>query len=232
MFYNSYSWRDFHSVHITALFQPWWKYKISIVHRCPQRWRERVTDHNTRNTVPYSLWIACWFFHVPHKCCEKAPIVYCPYLRRLESLILLQMSLRKAVLSSVTYKNPESCSLATVWTHDPPHSNQMLNKLSHELKKWSSHLLDNLSDCLICAPETFQVSSSRLKPMTSAMPVQCSSHSAMKPASQFVGLMCSRKRNESLWWVAKRWIEEMILTLVWQSQQFPHMYTWKISGVF
>ena len=28
--------------------------------------------------------------------------------------------------------------------------------LRDELKKWSSHLLDNLSDCLICIPEKFQ----------------------------------------------------------------------------
>ena len=37
-----------------------------------------------------------------------------------------------------------------------------------ELKKWSSHLLDNLSDCLINAPEKFQVSSTGFKPIPSA----------------------------------------------------------------
>ena len=41
--------------------------------------------------------------------------------------------------------------------------------LSHELKRWSSHLLDNRSDCLICAPEKFHVRSTGFKPMTSAM---------------------------------------------------------------
>ena len=55
-------------------------------------------------------------------------------------------------------------------------------------------------------------------------------------AGQFVGLMCSRKRNDewkkSLWSVAKRWIEEMILTLARPSQRVLHMCHWKISGFF
>ena len=34
------------------------------------------------------------------------------------------------------------------------------------LKRWSLYLLDNLSYCLICAPENFQVSSTGFKPMT------------------------------------------------------------------
>ena len=46
--------------------------------------------------------------------------------------------------------------------------------LRAELKEWSSHLLDNLSDCLICAPGKFQVSSTRFEPTTCAVPVQCS----------------------------------------------------------
>ena len=46
------------------------------------------------------------------------------------------------------------------------------------LKRWSSHLLDNLSYCLICAPEIFQVSSKGFKPRTSLTnwaikPVEC-----------------------------------------------------------
>ena len=40
--------------------------------------------------------------------------------------------------------------------------------LRDEFKKWSSHLLDNLSDCLICASEKFPVSSTGYEPMTSA----------------------------------------------------------------
>ena len=35
-------------------------------------------------------------------------------------------------------------------------------------------LLDNLSDCLICAPEKFQMSSTGFEPTTSEMPVQSS----------------------------------------------------------
>ena len=94
------------------------------------------------------------------------------------------MSLTKAALSPQLHiKTLSPVVWPRVWTHGPLHSNQMLNKLSHELKKWSSHLLDNLSNCLICAPKKFQVSSSGLKPITLAMPVQCSSHWAMKPLS-------------------------------------------------
>ena len=47
-----------------------------------------------------------------------------------------------------------------------------VNTFNTELKKWSSHLLHNLRDCLICAPEHFQVCSTRFEPMTSAMVVQ------------------------------------------------------------
>lgn len=45
--------------------------------------------------------------------------------------------------------------------------------LEDDLKKWSSHLLDNLSDCLLYVHlKSFQVSSTGLEPMASAMPVQ------------------------------------------------------------
>ena len=43
-----------------------------------------------------------------------------------------------------------------------------------DVKKWSSHLLGNLRDCLIHAPKKFQVSSKGFVPMTSAKLVQCS----------------------------------------------------------
>ena len=48
------------------------------------------------------------------------------------------------------------------------------SKNKFESKTWSSHLLDNRSDCLICALEKFQVPSTGFKSMTSVMPVQCS----------------------------------------------------------
>ena len=56
-------------------------------------------------------------------------------------------------------------------------------------------------------------------------------------AGQFVGLMCSRERNdewnECLWSVVERWTEEMVLNvLAGQSQRLSHLCTWKISGVF
>jgi len=81
-----------------------------------------------------------------------------------------------------------------------------------ELKKWSSHLLDNLSDCLICAPAKFQVSSTGFKPITSVMPVQYSYQlyeATQMWGGQFVGLMCSYERNDEwkkcLWIVVERW---------------------------
>ena len=47
-------------------------------------------DHNTGNSVPYSLRIVCGFFNVPqffnNNVCETGPPAYSPYPRRLESL--------------------------------------------------------------------------------------------------------------------------------------------------
>ena len=44
--------------------------------------------------------------------------------------------------------------------------------LGDELKKWSSHFLDNLSYCLVCAPQKYQASSAGFEPMTSAIALQ------------------------------------------------------------
>ena len=75
-----------------------------------------------------------------------------------------------------------------------------INGGSNELKKWSSHLLGSFSDCLVCAPEKFQVSSRVFEPMTSVMLVQGSNEWSYEAtqmwAGQFVGLMCSRERND------------------------------------
>ena len=60
----------------------------------------------------------------------------------------------------------------------------------NEFEKWSSHLLYNLSDCLISAPEKFQVASVGLKPMSSAMLVQCSYQLSYETTP-----MCSGERN-------------------------------------
>ena len=67
----------------------------------------------------------------------------------------------------------------------------------NQLKIWSSHLLDNLSNCLMNLKNSGD--STGFEPMTSAMPVQCSNQLSYKVtqlrAGQFVGLMFSRKRN-------------------------------------
>ena len=60
--------------------------------------RESITavpwrpDHNTGNSVPYSLLIVCVFFNVPQlfydKGCDTGPPAYSPYPKRLESLTI------------------------------------------------------------------------------------------------------------------------------------------------
>ena len=67
----------------------------------------------------------------------------------------------------------------------------------NQMKIWSSHLLDNLSNCLINLKNSGD--STGFEPMTSAMPVQCSHQLSYEVtqwrAGQFVGLMFSRERN-------------------------------------
>ena len=64
-------------------------------------------------------------------------------------------------------------------------------------KIWSSHLLDNLSNCLMNLKNSGD--STGFEPMTSAIPVQCSNQLSYEVtqwrAGQFVGLMFSRERN-------------------------------------
>ena len=66
-----------------------------------------------------------------------------------------------------------------------------------QMKIWSSHLLDNLSNCLMNLKNS--VDSTGFEPMTSAMPVQCSNQLSYEVtqwrAGQFVGLMFSRERS-------------------------------------
>ena len=51
-----------------------------------------IPDHNTGNSMPYSLRIVCGFFNVPqllaNKGFETGPPAYSPYPRRLESLTI------------------------------------------------------------------------------------------------------------------------------------------------
>ena len=65
------------------------------------------------------------------------------------------------------------------------------------VKIWSSHLLDNLSNCLMNLKNSGD--STGFEPMTCAMPVQCSNQLSYEVtqlrAGQFVGLMFSRERN-------------------------------------
>ena len=67
----------------------------------------------------------------------------------------------------------------------------------NQMKIWSSHLLDNLSNCPMSLKNSGD--STVFKPMTSAMPVQCSNQLSYEVtqlrAGQFVGLMFSRERN-------------------------------------
>ena len=68
---------------------------------------------------------------------------------------------------------------------------------SLQMKIRSSHLLDNLSNCLVNLKNSGD--STGFEPMTSAMPVQCSNQLSYEVtqwrAGQFVGLMFSRERN-------------------------------------
>ena len=65
------------------------------------------------------------------------------------------------------------------------------------MKIWFSHLLDNLSNCLMNLKNAGD--STGFEPMTSAKPVQCSNQLSYEVtqlrAGQFVGLMFSRERN-------------------------------------
>ena len=67
----------------------------------------------------------------------------------------------------------------------------------YQMKIRSSHLLDNLSNCLMNLKNSGD--STGFEPMTSAMPVQCSNQLSYEVtewrAGQFVGLMFSRERN-------------------------------------
>ena len=66
-----------------------------------------------------------------------------------------------------------------------------------QMKIWSSHLLDNLSNCLVNLKNSGD--STGFEPMTSAVLVQCSNQLSYEVtqlrAGQFVGLIFSRERN-------------------------------------
>ena len=63
-----------------------------------------------------------------------------------------------------------------MWVHQIyilcPHSLCGCSQRNYQMKIWSSHLLDNLSNCLMNLKNSGD--STGFEPMTSAMPVQCS----------------------------------------------------------
>ena len=73
----------------------------------------------------------------------------------------------------------------------------------NQVKIWSSHLLDNFSNCLMNLKNSGD--STGFEPMTSAMPVQWSNQLSYEVtqlrAGQFVGVMFSREENV----VWKKW---------------------------
>lgn len=94
----------------------------------------------------------------------------------------------------------------------------------HKLKKWRSHLLDNLNNCLTCAPEMLQASSAGFEPLTFAMLVQCSqpfqlSYEATEMRSgQLIGLMCSCERHHLSTALHKHFSQNVVS---WKSKR-PH----------
>ena len=88
-------------------------------------------DHNTGNSVPYSLRIVCGFFNIPQlfydKGCETGPPAYGPYPRRLEILTICWCNYKGSTFYAVILRpwmlvRPESNSQPPAW---------QLNQLSH-----------------------------------------------------------------------------------------------------
>ena len=63
----------------------------------------------------------------------------------------------------------------------------------NQMKIWSSHLLDNLSNCLVNLKNSGD--STRFKPMASAMPVQCSNQMSYEVTQWRAGVGYSQPRG-------------------------------------
>ena len=66
-------------------------------------------DHTTRVFIPYTFRLVVWVFLRPTrtdkwKCCGTWPTVFCPCLRRLESLIICRCHCKGSIFSSVIYR--------------------------------------------------------------------------------------------------------------------------------
>ena len=94
----------------------------------------------------------------------------------------------------------------------------------NQMKIWSSHLLDNLSNCLMNLKNSGD--STGFEPMTSAMPVQCSNQLSYEVtqwrAGQFVGLMFSRERNV-IWHEFFRFMRQLLKL---SSKCEGHIFIW------
>ena len=98
----------------------------------------------------------------------------------------------------------------------------------NQMKIWSSHLLDNLSNCLMNLKNSGD--STGFEPMTSAMPVQCSNQLSYEVtqwrAGQFVGLMFSRERNV-IW---KNVICSAVFEIKWRYDPRTCWKCWEEAG--
>ena len=97
-----------------------------------------------------------------------------------------------------------------------------MNNTRTEMKKWSSQLMQFMQ-LRREAWKKFRTSMG-FEPVTSRLPVRCSTNWAMKPLTLEqvnCGFICSRERNELLmiyemnhtWTVAMKWKEEMIIAV-------------------
>ena len=103
---NSKLWRQHTKAPLAAAFSPF----MSLLYppnpwSMWMMWCEKV-DHNTGVYVPYSFRTVVWVL-LRHtwtdqwKCCETGPSVFCPYLKRLESLTICRCHYKGSTFFSV-----------------------------------------------------------------------------------------------------------------------------------